>query len=86
MKDIARMRDTARRIRVLDREYKMSIREIAKVMGVNFYVVSFWRNAKVEITKKNYEKLCNMMMKLTGKNIRYKGQAYDILMEGEEDV
>lgn len=85
MKDKRKAMDVARRMRILEKDYKMSVREIAKVVGVNFYIVSYWRNQKVTITDKNYEKVCNMMMRLTGKDIRYKGQAYDILMEGEED-
>lgn len=85
MKDTRRARDVAKRMRILEKQYKMSVREIAKVVGVNFYIVSFWRNQKVNITMANYEKVCNMMLKLVGKNIKYKGQAYDILMEGEED-
>lgn len=86
MKDTRRARDVAKRMRILEKQYKMSVREIARVVGVNFYIVSFWRNQKVNITMANYEKVCNMMLKLAGKNIKYKGQAYDILMEGEEDV
>jgi transcriptional regulator with XRE-family HTH domain len=86
MKETKKSRDIAKRMRILEKDYKMSVREIAKVVGVNFYIVSYWRNQKVNITDKNYEKVCNMMLKLVGKNIKYKGQAYDILMEGEEDV
>ena len=59
MKDTRRARDVAKRMRILEKQYKMSVREIAKVVGVNFYIVSFWRNQKVNISMANYEKVCN---------------------------
>jgi hypothetical protein len=52
---------------------------------VEQYVVVGWRKEKFQITQKNYEKVCVMMMKLTGRNIKYKRQAFDLLMECDDD-
>lgn len=80
-----RMRDTSKRMEILRKQYLMTTREIAQIVGVQQYVVVGWRKEKFQITQKNYEKVCVMMMKLTGRNIKYKRQAFDLLMECDDD-
>ena len=70
-------------LRVACKEYKMTYQEIADSVGVGKYVVYRWANGMSKITRKNYEKVAEVMNRLKGKNVRYPRQAISIL-RGEE--
>lgn len=64
-------------------EYKMTYKEIAECVGVGKYVVFRWVHGLSKITRKNYDKVIEMLGKLKGRDIRYPRQAIAIL-RGEE--
>ena len=70
-------------IRVANQEYKMSYQEIADWVGVQKYMVFRWCSGKSKISAGNYEKVQDMMMRLNGYNVKYRGQAMDILRSEE---
>lgn len=64
----------------LKREFKMSQEDVARWCGVNKCVVSLWATGKGSIKGANLDKLKQAIVLLGGRQIRYKGQAIDILL------
>ena len=71
------------KIKMLQKVYLMSYREIGEAVGVETCVVCWWSSGKHTIRESHYNKICDILLKLSGYNIKYKGQALDIL-KGEE--
>lgn len=63
---------------------KMSREEVAEYVGVMTYVVTDWQNGKHYANAENYEKIADMVLRLSGQNIKYPRQAMDILREQDE--
>lgn len=80
---IKRENNGAELLDILVSEYKMTLTEIAKVMGVIKHVPTLWKHKDTYPSDKHYEMLQNMILKLSGGNVKYKGQAFDILMNEE---
>ena len=64
----------------LKRDYKMSQEDVARWCGVNKCVVSWWATGKCSIQDANLDKLKQAIVLLGGRQVRYKGQAIDILL------
>lgn len=71
-------------ISVLNGDMKMTYDEIAVYVGVTKYVISLWRHGKTYANEDNYEKVHDMVLRLSGRNIKYPRQAFDILVEEDE--
>lgn len=67
-------------IDVLLGDYKMTNKEIAECIGVYPYNIVNWKSGKFIINKENFERIQKMVAILSGRDIRYRGQAFDILM------
>ena len=61
----------------------MSYREIGEAIGVGTCVVCWWNSGEHKISKNHFDKINEILLKLSGYNIKYKGQALDILKEIE---
>lgn len=70
-------------MRRLKGEYKMSQRDIAAWCGTTQPMVTWWATGRHNINDEHLDRLREALVLLAGRNIRYKGQALDILM-GEE--
>ena len=64
----------------LKRDFKMTQREIAIWCGVNQCVVNLWATGKGSIQSVNLNRLKEAIVLLGGRQVRYKGQAIDILL------
>ena len=64
----------------LKRDYKMSQRDVARWCDVNNCVVNQWAKGKKSINNANLDRLKEALVLLDGREIRYKGQAIDILL------
>lgn len=67
----------------LKEEFLMSQRDVAKWCGVNNCVVAHWASGKYVASREHLDKMREVPLLLAGRNIRYKGQALDILMGRE---
>lgn len=70
-------------LKILKEEYLMSQRDVAKYLGVTQVMVMNWGLERAFPHRKNYEAVQDMLLKLSGRKVKYKGQAMDIL-NGEE--
>lgn len=75
--------DIAELIKVANMEYKMTYQEIADWVGVRKYMVCRWVNGRNKISAKNYEKVQDMIMRLSVCDVKYPRQAIDILRNWE---
>lgn len=71
-------------IGVLNGDMKMTYDEIACYVGVTKYIISLWKNGKTYANQDNYDKVHDMVLRLSGRNIKYPRQAFDILVEEDE--
>lgn len=69
---------------VLREDMKMTRDEIADYVGVEKYVISYWHRGKGYASERNYDKVADMVLRLSGQNIKYPRQAMDILREQDE--
>lgn len=69
-------------IKVLNEDKKMSLQEIADFVGVEKYVVNNWKQGKTQAKVENFLKVEDMVFFLDFYDIKYRGQALDILKEG----
>lgn len=69
---------------VLKKDMKMKRSEIAEYIGVMDYVITNWQNGKQYANPENYEKIADMVLRLSGRNIKYPRQAIDILREQDD--
>lgn len=67
----------------LKSEYLMSQRDVAKWCGVNQPVVTWWATGKHLANDEHLDRLREALVLLAGRNVKYKGQALDILLGGE---
>lgn len=81
---IKKYNNTADLIKILNDDMKMTQREIGEYVGVELYIVSLWKNGKIFANDENYDKIHDMVLRLNGRNIKYPGQAVDILREEDE--
>jgi len=68
---------------ILKNEYKLSQRDLAEYLGVNQRVVFLWNTGRFAPNDENFNKLRDIPVLLSGRNIRYPKQALDILMGRE---
>jgi DNA-binding transcriptional regulator YiaG len=68
-------------VKILNDDMKMTQRDIAEYVNVELYIVSLWKNGKIYAAPDNYDKVYDMVLRLNGRNIKYPGQAVDILRE-----
>ena len=73
-------------IKVLNEDKKMSLQEIADYVGVEKYVVNNWKQGKTKAKVENLMKVQCMYMVLEFYDIKYRGQALDILEEEATDI
>ena len=71
-------------IKILNDDMKMTLKDISEYVKVEKYIVSLWKNGKIYANEFNYEKVHDMVLRLNGRNIKYRGQAIDILREEDE--
>lgn len=71
-------------INVLNKDMKMTHDEISTYVGVTKYIISLWQNGKSYASQDNYEKVHDMVLRLSGRNIKYPRQAFDTLVEEDE--
>ena len=69
------------KLKFLKDNYLMSSRDIAEALGVEQCTVVWWNQKKIRISYRNYEKLNEILLLLSGQNIRYKKQALDFILE-----
>lgn len=81
---IKKYNNTADLTKILNDDMKMTQKEIADYVGVEVYIVSLWKSGKVFANTENYDKIHDMVLRLNGRNIKYPGQAIDILREEDE--
>ncbi len=81
---IKKYNNTADLIKILNDDMKMTQREIGEYVGVELYIVSLWKSGKIFANAENYDKIHDMVLRLNGRNIKYPGQAVDILREEDE--
>lgn len=67
----------------LKKEYLMSQRDIAKWCNTSQPMVTWWSTGQCVANDEHLDRLREALVLLSGRNIKYKGQALDILM-GEE--
>ena len=67
----------------LKAEYKMSQRDIAKWCGTTQPMVTWWATGKHKANAEHVDRLREALVLLAGRNVKYKGQALDILMGDE---
>ena len=68
---------------LLKSEYKMSLREVAKYLGLTQASVVRWHTEECFPSEENYNAVQDILLRLSGRRVKYKGQAVDIL-NGEE--
>lgn len=71
-------------IKILNEDMKMTYKEISNYIQVETYVVCLWKQGKMYANAENYEKVHDMVLRLSGRNIKYPRQALDILREEDE--
>lgn len=81
---IKKYNNTADLTKILNDDMKMTQKEIADYVGVEVYIVSLWKSGKIFANAENYDKIHDMVLRLNGRNIKYPGQAIDILREEDE--
>lgn len=64
---------------MLHRDYKIGYRDLASYVGVMDYIPFRWKNMQSYPNVENMEKLEDMVLRLSGHDVRYSGQAIDIL-------
>lgn len=71
-------------IKILNDDMRMTQKEIGDYVGVEAYIVSLWKSGKIYANSNNYDKVHDMVLRLNGRNIKYPGQALDILTLEDE--
>ena len=71
-------------VKVLTGEMKMTHQEIADYIGCDKYLVSRWKIGMNYAKDEYYGKVQDMVMRLSGRGIRYPRQAADVLREEDE--
>lgn len=64
---------------ILHDDYKVGYRELARYVGVMEYLPFRWKNMESYPNAENMDKLEDMLLRLSGHDVRYAGQAIDIL-------
>lgn len=65
------------------KEYRLNQRDLAEYIGVNQRVVYLWNIGRFLPNDENFDKLREIPLLLAGRNVKYRGQALDILMGRE---
>ena len=71
-------------IKILNDDMKMTQKDIGDYVGVESYIISLWKSGKIYANVDNYDRVHDMVLRLNGRNIKYKGQALDILIAEDE--
>jgi hypothetical protein len=66
-------------VEMLHNDYKVGYRDLARYIGVMEYMPFRWKNLESFPNEENMAKLEDMVLRLAGHKVRYKGQAIDIL-------